>query len=434
MNKYLGLRVKGEGIRKGLGDRGKGLERAFLAPVFLVLFFLFSSIFALKTHADTKFFQFTSIDTMKYSRDGARQNLSTKFIDNQISRIAKTGATHVAVGTPYDEEFYPVLKQWVTEIRKYHMHVWFRGNFSGWEGWFSYPKNVTRAQHTQMLKNFLTAHPNLFETGDIFVSCPECENGNSGDPRMTGDVEGFRKFIITEKQTADSIFASQGKQIETGLYSMNGDVARLIMDKATTRALDGYITIDHYVPTPEKFYSDILEMAQSSGGKVVLGEFGAPIPDLQGDFNEDQQADWIQRALEKAIDTGKVVGMNYWTSFGGSTELWNDNNTPRKAVNVITQIYTPVVFEGAVRDQFGNGVSANVNVYGQTITTGTDGIFEIPLAQKADISVTANGYSQTKATVYRSQNQAVFTITKHIPTIFDKLKSMLPCLIIFCKN
>jgi hypothetical protein len=75
---------------------------------------------------------------MKYSRDLAREKLGNpsfdKVIDDQISRIAGTGATHVALGVPYDPEFLPIMRRWVTAIRKYNLKVWFRGNLSGWEG------------------------------------------------------------------------------------------------------------------------------------------------------------------------------------------------------------------------------------------------------------------------------------------------------------
>ena len=52
-----------------------------------------------------RFFRVQSIDTMKYSRDRARNEVTDVVrldIDQQIGRIAATGATHIAVATPYD--------------------------------------------------------------------------------------------------------------------------------------------------------------------------------------------------------------------------------------------------------------------------------------------------------------------------------------------
>src|SRR3990167_5091604 len=193
--------------------------------------------------------QVQSVDTMKYSRDLAREKLHdpafTGLIDSQVRDIDSTGAIHVAIATPYDDEFLPVLKLWVTAARKYRLGVWFRGNFSGWEGWFEYPK-ISRDQHLAMTENFILSHPDLFRDGDIFSPCPECENGGPGDPRH------------------------------------NGDVARLVMDRPTTAALDGIVVVDHYVADPQKLVSDLVSLADSSGGQVVLGEFGVPIPGIHG--------------------------------------------------------------------------------------------------------------------------------------------------------
>ena len=58
---------------------------------------------------------FQSIDTMKYSRDVAREKLYDPsfdaIIDRQVGAIAETGATHVAIAVPYDEEFVPFLER-----------------------------------------------------------------------------------------------------------------------------------------------------------------------------------------------------------------------------------------------------------------------------------------------------------------------------------
>ena len=80
------------------------------------------------------------IDTMKYSRDLSRAYLqnpssSTLDINAHVEAVATSGATHIAIATPYDAEFIPVLKQWVLAARRNNMKVWFRGNFSGWEGY-----------------------------------------------------------------------------------------------------------------------------------------------------------------------------------------------------------------------------------------------------------------------------------------------------------
>lgn len=120
---------------------------------------------------------------------------------------------------------------------------------------------------------------------------------------------------------------------------MNADVAHAVMDRATTQELGGIVVIDHYVPTPQDLMEGVESIADSSGGKVVLGEFGAPIPDLNGTMTDAQQSAWLEQSLT-LLTTAKVLqGVNYWVSKGGSTALWNDDDTPKPAVAVLTKYY-----------------------------------------------------------------------------------------------
>lgn len=286
---------------------------------------------------------FQSIDTMKYSRDLSREKMHDEsfnfVIDTQVKKIATTGATHVAIATPYDEEFFPILQRWVTAARKYNLKIWFRGNWSGWEEWFGYPK-IDMHTHIMKTQEFILKHPDIFQDGDIFTACPECENGGPGDPRITGDIEGHRQFLIYEYLITKSAFIQIGKKVASNYNSMNGDVASAVMDKATTKSLDGIVAIDHYVTTPEELVAKINQIATQSGGKVVLGEFGAPIPDINGDLTEAQQAAWISQALSLLVKTPNIIGINYWTNQGSSTALWNDDGSEKKAVSVIKNFYS----------------------------------------------------------------------------------------------
>jgi hypothetical protein len=283
-----------------------------------------------------------AIDTVKYSRDMAKEKAaSTTFeqeIDRQVQNIANTGATHVSIGTPYDDEFIPFMSKWVASARKYGLKVWFRGNFSGWEMWFEYPR-ISREEHTRLVKEFISANGNLFEDGDIFTTCPECENGGPGDPRHNNDLTGHREFLINEYRISKESFRLIGKNIITNYFPMNGDVAKLVMDIETTRNLGGVVTVDHYVKDPRKISEELTELANSSGGKIVLGEFGAPIPDIHGDITEEDQADWVSETLAQLLLNTNVIGINYWTSMGGSTAIWNYDGTPKKTVDVLTRYF-----------------------------------------------------------------------------------------------
>lgn len=287
--------------------------------------------------------QVKSIDTMKYSRDLAREknkDLSfDKVIDRQIKAIAQTGATHVAIGTPYDEEFMPFMRRWIKAARGYGLKVWFRGNLSGWEGWFGYPK-VGREEGFILTEKFILDNQDLFEDGDIFTPCSECENGGSGDPRVTGDISGHRKYLIDLYSVSKNAFAKiNKKEVAANYFSMNGDVAKLVMDQDTTQSLDGIVVLDHYVKSPKELTADIKSLAESSGGKIVLGEFGAPVPDIHGDMSEEEQAEWLEEVFSQFQMLPQLYGINYWVAVGGSTELWNDKGEARKAVEIIKKYY-----------------------------------------------------------------------------------------------
>lgn len=286
--------------------------------------------------------EFQSIDTMKYSRDLAREKLKdTNYaasIDKQIERIAATGATHVAIGTPYDEEFKPILKLWVASARSHGLNVWFRGNWSGWERWFDYEK-IGRDEHITKTKQFILENPDLFEDGDAFSSCPECENGSStqfGDPNQVRD---YRVFLINEYTVTKAAFAEINKDVKSNYFSMNADVAKAVMNPETTAALDGLVVIDHYVRTPEQLARDVVFISEMSQGDIVLGEIGVPIPDIHGNMTEDEQRIWMEEAFTLLAPLPQLKGINYWTHMGGSTELWTGKGEPKEHLKPLTAIY-----------------------------------------------------------------------------------------------
>ena len=287
-----------------------------------------------------------SIDTMKFSRDLAQEKLKEpsfdETIDIQVRFIKETGATHIAIGTPYDEKFIPYLRRWVIVARKYNLNVWFRGNFSGWEGWFGETKNLNRAKHIQFIQSFIRNNPDLFEDGDIFTPCPECENGGPGDPRSDTNLDDFRKFMISENSIASEEFYKLKKDVVTNFASMNYDVAKLVMDQETLRKMGGIIVVDHYVNTPQKLSSDIDYLIMNKNSKVILGEIGVPIQNIHQNMTDQSQAEWLNDALDLLSQKENVIGINYWVSHGGSTAIFNNDNTPKEAADILQKYYKAV--------------------------------------------------------------------------------------------
>lgn len=346
---------------------------------------------------DQVWWKFQSIDTMKYSRDLAKVVLHDPsfdaVIDDQMKRIASTGVTHVAIATPYDEEFYPVLKRWASAARKYHLNIWFRGNWSGWEGWFGYSK-ITREEHIEKTKKFILNHPDIFIGGDVFSTCPECENGGPGDPRQNKDTDRYRAFLIDEYQASRAEFQQIGKNVAVNFDSMNGDVAKLIMDKETTKQLGGIVVIDHYVASVEDLERDIREIAQKSGGKIILGEFGAPIEDVHGKMKDDEQSHYIDRAFTRLANMPEVVGINYWVGFGGSTALWHENGEEKKSVAIIRSFFKPELLSGEIINANGKPINnAKIFLREREFQVDRQGKFYLPYVGTGQtFLVDAKGY------------------------------------------
>ena len=343
-------------------------------------------------------FHVQSIDTMKYSRDRAEQVLNNppafdSLINKQMAFIEAAGATHVAINTPYDARFIPVLERWVYSARAHHLSVWFRGNFSGWEGWFGYEK-IDRDEHKRLLTEFIRNNPSLFVSGDIFTPCPECENGGPGDPRQSGDNDGYNSFLVEEKEIADAEFRSVHKLVPV-YVSMNADIARYILTPLVASKLGGTILIDHYTRSVEQFAVDIKSLRESLHANIGIGEFGAPIPDLNGEMSDAEQGKFVHALFDVLYLGNDVVPVtNYWVLKGGSTALLNDDNTPRQAYKELSAYYKAPYLYGTISNSLGEPLSETTIVIGSSskkTVGGSNYSLYLPGAYRS-ITIQRSGY------------------------------------------
>jgi hypothetical protein len=406
---------------------------------FSLLFFIFTLAFFLpeKVYAETEratWWQFQSIDTMKYSRDIAREKANDPLFDQviiqQVKDIAATGATHIAIATPYDEEFIPFLKRWLSAARENNLKVWFRGNWSGWEGWFNYGK-ISRTEHIEKTRQFILNHRDLFVDGDVFTACPECENGGPGDPRHNGDLSGHRQFLIDEYTVTKNTFKEIDKKVASNYLSMNGDVAKLVMNKNTTAALDGLVVVDHYVKNPETLAKDIKSLAISSGGKIILGEFGAPIPDIHGTFNNQKQAEWLESTLRLLADTPELVGLNYWTNLGSSTAIFEKPGAPKDAVSILRKYYSPHQLTITVKNPIGKPLpEANTSYRYRQFKANELGQIILPILISPDsIRIFAINYFDQEIQVVDYQNNIELILSPINESITFKIQKLINSII-----
>lgn len=405
-----------------------------MRKIVLILLLLISSIFLFLINfaspnaaIESRLWEFQSIDTMKYSRDLAREKISDPsfdlVIEKQIKDIKDTGATHVGIATPYDEEFYPFLKRWVDTARRHGLKVWFRGNFSGWEGWFEYPK-ITREEHLKKTRDFILAYPELFEDGDAFSACPECENGGPGDPRHNGDVEGHRNFLISEYKVTTEAFNEIGKNVGSHYHSMNGDVARLIMDDKTTKALNSTVVVDHYVASPQRLAEDVLYFSKNGKTDVILGEFGVAIPDLHGQMSDQEQAEWLNEALSGLSGLKSLKGLSYWTNVGGSTELWHGEEDSKKA-EVLRSYYIPRQKTIIVKNAAGDKLDATLLTLSRKYQA-EDGEVSLPhLFENQEVIVSHNQYKNNKTILRNNVDSITVILEKENENNIFKIKKVI---------
>ncbi len=382
--------------------------------------------------------EYECLDTMKFSRDTARDWVGNpgglqKVIDSQIAAIKDLGANCVAIDTPYDEEFIPFMTKWVNEAREQNLKVWFRGNFSGWEGWFGYKKFTSAQEHIDKTKYFLTNHSNLFVEGDIFTPAPEAENGVLKDPgRNPVAAEEFRNFVIQSTAACNESFAKVSKKgIRCGYYSANGDVARLVFTPDSVAKTGGVIVADHYVKTAERFINDLIYLHELQKAPVVVGEFGAPIHDIHGAMTEQQQADFIAQEIELLYKHREIfTGINYWVAHGGETAVFRKDGSAKPVAQVLKNYFKPGIVSGVVVDKYGrflSGVKVGIN-NGASVLTDSRGYFQIPVPANSNriLSVSGNDFNPVEISVRLGNGDTTsyqVTLNKIHPSLIYQVRS-----------
>ncbi len=384
--------------------------------------------------SDSLLWKYQCIDTMKTSRDRARNWQESKDLHNSITKqvtlIKSLGANCIAIDTPYDAEFKEYLTAWVSASRKEHLKIWFRGNFSGWEGWFDYPHTLTSEKLLRDTAIFIQANADLFEDGDIFTPAPEGENGGEFNQVEIDEYPAFRSFLSNEYIIAKHSFEKIGKKVEVNWLSMNGGLARRMLDQETINATGNLVTIDHYIKTAPEMSDYINYFYTKFGAKVVIGEFGAPIPDINGSMTEDEQAKFIDSLFfELYKHRDKVEGINYWVLYDSSTAIIHPDGSHLKAAAVVKKYFMPLRITGIIKDT-SNEPLADAQVkettYGQVTKTDSNGEFSFIIPRTdTTLSIQKPDYTTFTTPVPATLSTPLtLTLPKTNPTLWDNIKNI----------
>jgi len=90
-----------------------------------------------------------------------------------------------------------------------------------------------------------------------------------------------------------------------------------------------------------KFPESLILSQHIGQRKLLIGEFGGPIPDIHGDLDEKEQSVLIKKTLDALLSKPRIMGINYWTGFGGTTSLWREDFSEKTAVELIEKYYKP---------------------------------------------------------------------------------------------
>jgi hypothetical protein len=287
---------------------------------------------------------------MKQSRDNAQailQGLQENsehmqgIINQEVRDIAALHTTHVAIGTPYDDQFLPVAQAYFKSAREHGLNVWWRSNFSEFEkdsgnpnqGWFGYQHNPNFMEQPQRIAQFIEQNGSLFRQGDIFTPWPEPENVID----FNNQKDAYQSLLLADYQVSQPL---RDRGILAGYFSMNGDVAKNL-DPQIVQQIGNVVVVDHYVRTPQEMGDEIDALHQRyPGAEIVIGEFGAPIPDLNGSMDPQRQADFVGQLLNQIKRRGRIVkGLNYWDDIQGTTAIENTLADFRPVYKVLQNIF-----------------------------------------------------------------------------------------------
>lgn len=298
--------------------------------------FLFSPALSLSKASSPVYAQtfttfFSSVDTMKSSRDTERRPLSDAQINQIVQASASLGNEYITVDTHWEYAWY--TQRWVNAIRLVHKKVWFRMMPNQWENNNGTTGILSPAIYEEQLTSFILNHPSLFQSQDIFDADPEPENGKywkatygntwtRNAPNIA--THAYNAFIRDTTTLATQSFNHLGIYgIYTTIRSTNAffPTHPRIFEAQTVQLL-GVITIDSY---PDQSTTDPVKATNARINELIKIEHIWHVPIVLGEIgysnrinvDNNTQHRVLSQEFEALRKLSFVQGANYWVGIGG---------------------------------------------------------------------------------------------------------------------
>lgn len=297
--------------------------------------------------------QFNSIDMQVVTKsDGWNPDQTERRAE--AGEIYDAGAQYAAIAIPYEN--YAKYKNFVDDIRSEGLKVYHRSHWNAWEGDNDYTVHLGRQEYLERTYHFIVDHPELFEDGDLFGLCVECNNANDNGnytfrtPETSGgsfDYSKYNQFLKDQVAYANAAFAAISKSVYTFpisvslstinldgqiLDSGDGGNSNGLSDSDFVTYFGGLLTIDHYLSDSyrdtdsygTKYASDLDKINTAFPNcSIMIGEWGYHTTVAVDDTEQDTvYNDVITNALQ---EKDYLIGVSYWVQMGSTTaSMWTD--------------------------------------------------------------------------------------------------------------
>jgi hypothetical protein len=284
-----------------------------------------------------------SVDMQKETQDKLRDPASEPYIKEIVKLAKEVNATHVAIGTPYDNPADPqavdtieFTRQWADAAHDIGLNVWFRQMPEGFQGFYNEKKEVK--DYKPMIVQYILDHSDFYRDGDIFAPFPEPQNGGvvgincqPSDTCQFKSVDEFNQEMQAYVAVCRKAFAQIGKKVNVGYYGFDGFVVaglgnpdwegKTFLSDETVKVLDDTITVDHYTDKgPQGYVKDYTTIHNIfPKDQIVIGELG-PASSLPDNASQEEVTKSFHDTLDALSKLDWIIAVNMYPFISGKPQ------------------------------------------------------------------------------------------------------------------